>query len=484
MADAQKIEIVPIDAHLEVLDISHSDKMWTLTVVATNTGIKPQVISVDYLYLNDDTVETNQCVETHELEAGQSQEIVGCFIVEEGLVPTGIDIIGEIEERTLPTHILAFNKDLCDTTTDGASCQEAESVQHMLDNTPDSLLATASYDWDTFDLVVKLSERVNRFLVNTDSMTISDGICSFDLSNALYDPAEQEYDSLTIRLDHKARNMLAGMANPTLHMMGGSIYHINGTQHVPISTPLHTYGIPPEGFPCPITYGIDHSLQVWLITVGVDVSHAATIMEAVHDGFEAWSGLNPALQFAQTDYDPDISIQWILPGRDHIGLACVDCIGYDAYMDIAIHDEDCNGVPVAFGHGIIRNTVAHELGHNLGLLHHADESHLMYGDNGIRTGFDTLGYSVPEQLPEYFVGEEELLLELDVLDAKIIQLQKEADAFADLYVTETSGNTIYFSSDRLADRYNIMADRINNNIREYNMLVDRLNCMKDVDEQT
>ena len=151
-----------------------------------------------------------------------------------------------------------------------------------------------------------------------------------------------------------------------------------------------------------------------------------------------------------TSGQPDITIRWIEYTGTHVGSACLDCLRSGAVINVVLEQPNCRDNPVAYGPGMIRNIIAHEFGHNLGLGHTNDELHLMFGTMpppppGL---FDSLGYNVPEEVPEYLVGEKPLL-----------------DRYNRLYEE--------YSSSSSTSHKNSLVDPINSLVRQ-------LNCLRNV----
>ena len=130
---------------------------------------------------------------------------------------------------------------------------------------------------------------------------------------------------------------------------------------------------------------------------------------AIQACFDAWTELNPGLVFAEVEDDPLIWISWEEYHPGHIGRACVDCLSGGASMGTILYGYNCRSERIYYMPNNIRSTIAHEFCHVLGLEHHADPEHLVYGSDYVVDPFPTLGYTVPEQLPEGFIGEQEML---------------------------------------------------------------------------
>ena len=268
-----------------------------------------------------------------------------------------------------------------------------------------------------------------------------------------------------------------------------------------------------------VTYGYEQSPKSWFMESGISTSHAKMVSDAVQYGFDAWSKLNPNMYFEEVDSNPTITIRWTEFTWEHVGFACLDCIGDDAYIAVVTHKPDCRGDPVVFGMEMMRNTVAHEFGHNIGLEHHRDETHLMYGTKDVQHPYETLGYAIPKLLDEYLVGErllesEHLRLEgiiqnmedeLAGLEHNLTNMKDELDALRTTldnhrktHASSISDNTAYFDNYAdlnrakymvseykiLRDKYNMVWDNYetlyneySDTHDEYSLVIDKLNCI-------
>jgi hypothetical protein len=341
----------------------------------------------------------------------------------------------------------------------------------------DFTVSGAQYDWDDNTLTLNFTGRLNIFNMDVSQISITDGVCALAFTWNEYGAASRDRHSITFEPNDIQRESLAGMTEPHIQFRNGS-FHEFGTDAmmVPVEMPLDMTGNPPHHDPkCVITYGYNEAL---LSSYAYDDNQTA---RAVHDGFSAWSDLNPYFEFVWTDTDPLVWVEWVDYHSEYVGLACIWCLNQDPSMDIILYGYDCGGGRIHRTPDAVRDTVAHELGHILGLGHHTNKTHLMYGPEYQVDPYETYGYAVPDQLEEWtYVGEaelnEQILVledELDGLDAEITKLQSRGDRV---------GNTIYFDTQSQANRYNWLIGEYNRVVGEYNALAEELNCMYEGDD--
>ena len=69
----------------------------------------------------------------------------------------------------------------------------------------------------------------------------------------------------------------------------------------------------------------------------------------------------------------------------------------------------------------------------MGLEHNADENHLMWSDVDPQIPYDTLDYNIPNIVPEYFLGYEEIQNKIAILTNDLKELDKEVDLLTTKY---------------------------------------------------
>lgn len=347
----------------------------------------------------------------------------------------------------------------------------------------------AEYDWDSNILTLNFTDKLNPFLNDITAIHIYDESCVTYLTSAEFLGLGPDWLVATFNLTEVNRQALASMGRPMLWIPEDTFSWLDGEPLGALDIPLAATGAAHDQPLCPITYGFSESIMR-----AYSYNYTETVL-AIQEGFSAWSEINPNLTFARTDAEPTIEIYPTDYSEEHVGLACIDCLLDLAYMDIILYSYDCNGARVYYTPDSIRNTVAHELGHILGLEHHEDGNHLMHGDEYMQHPFLTLGYAIPELLPEWLIGEEELDAELTMLDgvlnqteAELAEMWMDLDRFANNHTVERgSDGTIYFDTqsrvnqyNRMIGEYNDLVDDYNLMIGEYNDLTEEYNCLLNV----
>ena len=205
------------------------------------------------------------------------------------------------------------------------------------------------------------------------------------------------------------------------------------------------------------------------------------IKEAVYDGFNAWSQLNPKLVFSEISVgDPDIRISWIDFRGTHVGTGCLNCLHDGATIEVVLEQRDCNGKLVQYDKDMITFTVAHEFGHNLGLEHNADENHLMWSTDHPQISYDALGYNIPKLPSGNIVGYKELNDKYNLLGEYLNVSGKELDLLETEYSQipeEVSSDEEYQRAVQMYDKINTKVDDFNNMIELQNQYVEMMNCL-------
>ena len=133
------------------------------------------------------------------------------------------------------------------------------------------------------------------------------------------------------------------------------------------------------------------------------------LLNAVHDGLETWSRLNPGLELRYVETgEANIKINFMKGDMNNaLGEACMGClytIATESFIELYSGFPNEGAVVLVNAcisdYKTLRNTVAHEFGHNLGLHHHQSTDHLMGkgARNDIQIPYDELGYNIPKPL--------------------------------------------------------------------------------------
>ena len=219
----------------------------------------------------------------------------------------------------------------------------------------------------------------------------------------------------------------------------------------------------------------------WSIAGLPEVQYKEMAASSVARGFEIWEQKNPSLDFEAVEGPADIEVRWeVEPAAEHVGLAEYTEGLIDGTITIYLGDYDCNGNYVQWGQDAITDTTMHEVGHILGLGHHADESHLMYGiDDDLQINFQTLGYDIPDTLGNYFVGEKAIQDKIVTLGVRLADLDGQYTAIIEsrgMTVEDYESGRVSISSKNFERSINPVIDEYNRLVEEYNTLVDDVHC--------
>ena len=223
---------------------------------------------------------------------------------------------------------------------------------------------------------------------------------------------------------------------------------------------------------------------------------------ALKNSVNKWTRSNPQLSFQILKEGGDIQINFLETMGD--GIAGEISGGR---MKVETGSYDCRGLWSHYSEKVITDTIAHEIGHYLGLGHSFKESNLMYGDKNpapSRT-FNDLGYNIPkkdveflewmqsddlqdnyEQLEKKYneleinhnrleTNHNQLLSQMDIFNSQIEKLQQEYAKFPQLIEDEVQ----YQRAMEMYNRLNRDVNEYNQMVNEENVLVEKMNTLLD-----
>ena len=145
-----------------------------------------------------------------------------------------------------------------------------------------------------------------------------------------------------------------------------------------------------------------------------------TVEIGISKAMMMWEDRNTELEFELTDERGEIRIAWEkYMGEEHAGLIT------GGSMELELGSYDCKGNWQQYSSNTIADNMAHELGHYIGLEHHTNKSHLMYGDDEFtQIEFDDLGYNIPGPHSQFVNW-----IAYEKLEPRYDQLKKQYDQF-------------------------------------------------------
>ncbi len=160
------------------------------------------------------------------------------------------------------------------------------------------------------------------------------------------------------------------------------------------------------------------------------------VQAGLNKAISMWENANPDLEFEIVDGNSDIHIKW----HQNLGP---DIQGYQhgSILAIELGSDDCRNNWNIYSQDEIADIIAHETGHYLGLEHHRDERHLMFGiDEFTQRDFNDLGYNIPSRNNMYMEWEAtvELESEIDRLEKELNKYPVVRNEFEFRYVTQLS----------------------------------------------
>ena len=144
-----------------------------------------------------------------------------------------------------------------------------------------------------------------------------------------------------------------------------------------------------------------HTVSVDDMPSYVDV---AVVDRGLRDAVQAWNN-GGSVKFTMVKSDGDVNIGWNRGGAGlllgHYGARVLDDgTKENHFIRVNLGGEDCHSDYQQFASDSLKHTIAHELGHYLGLRHAADQTHLMHGGGftmgDSRSIYDSHGLVIPE----------------------------------------------------------------------------------------
>ena len=158
------------------------------------------------------------------------------------------------------------------------------------------------------------------------------------------------------------------------------------------------------------------------VTYAVDCGLGDAAVGGAHDAFKAWDEANDGIVLAESGSWSEADVRVARMDAPVIASAPIDgcaCIGVSPMCPIldnalfglggcvipnggtiGVVDDgsDVGEERYPYARALMRDLVAHEFGHNLGIVHNtADPSHMMYGPHAVSPHTDR-GYAIPERI--------------------------------------------------------------------------------------
>ncbi len=216
------------------------------------------------------------------------------------------------------------------------------------------------------------------------------------------------------------------------------------------------------------------------------VAKKQIVYPALDKAISNWENANPELDFEHTySLNADIVIKWqIYSSTNHDGLAEIKFINGEQIIgkgeiNASLGASNCKGEFVQHDSDKLTNILMHEIGHIMGLGHHMDKSHLMYGPDLVENPYDTRGYQIPKRLDDYFVGYKSLKGLADSYKEEIDDLQNGYDqlyAQFQKYEGKELPPDEYDIAIKILNELDRLGSKLDKRIDYYNEVVENLNC--------
>ena len=203
-----------------------------------------------------------------------------------------------------------------------------------------------------------------------------------------------------------------------------------------------------------------------------------TVERAISDATRVWDMANTGVDFTIVESDADVNIQWAryMPGSTlglHSAVVTDDGTRERHSITVRLGIDDCHSTYQQFTHKAIQYTVAHEIGHYLGLRHVDDKMHLMYsGDlfdvDSVRVYDDrNLGIPYVERPEIATVTGIGIQSEIDLLNEELEQVSVQRQELKNAYGDDVSQQAL----DHNTNLYNDLVQQIQE-------LKDKLACVQ------
>lgn len=163
-----------------------------------------------------------------------------------------------------------------------------------------------------------------------------------------------------------------------------------------------------------------------------------TVISALNDAIYAWEADNPSIDFVIVQDNAGLDIDWLHFAMGYAGkyssynVTDGDKITIKHRIEIVLGQDDCNSEYRQFSHNALKHTIAHELGHYLGLRHIDEPNNLMHSDGFPNDtdslfSYNTQGYNIPViAKAEYrFMVTEEILDQVDQTNGELSEVVEE-----------------------------------------------------------
>ena len=171
-----------------------------------------------------------------------------------------------------------------------------------------------------------------------------------------------------------------------------------------------------------------------------DYVDASVVTAALEDAAHAWETDNPSINFEIVQGDADMKIRWsqwmpndLLGKYSSFNTMLGNKTVTKHEISIRLGQDDCSSNYQQFSHGILKHTIAHEIGHYLGLRHIDDPNNLMYADGFLDDMTDDIfsyqrqGYTIPTiaKADHKFIITENLLQQIQQIKNELATAMEE-----------------------------------------------------------